>query len=198
MTEPAPDEVTRVLSAVSRGERQASEELLPLVYDKLRELARRKLAHEPPGHTLQPTALVHEAFLRLLGDRRASWNDRRHFYGAAAEAMRRILVERARKYDRIKHGAGHERLPLDDYVIELEIGDKDELIDLDLALKVMEQEDRRMYEVVMLRHFGGLGIEEIARSLELSTSTVDREWRCARLWLYERLRDRRAEPEDGA
>jgi RNA polymerase sigma factor (TIGR02999 family) len=188
MTDPVRDEVTRVLTAVSRGERQASEELLPLVYDKLHELAQRKMSHEPPGHTLQPTALVHEAYLRLLGDRRTGWNDRRHFYGAASEAMRRILVERARKYQRIKHGAARERIPLDEVVIEFEIKDRDELIDLDRALERMQEEDRRMYEVVMLRYFGGLGIEEVARSLDVSPSTVDREWRCAQLWLYDQLR----------
>jgi RNA polymerase sigma factor (TIGR02999 family) len=186
VTEPAPKEVTRILAAINGGDRQARDELMGLAYDHLRRLAQKKMADEPPGHTLQATALVHEAYLRLFEDQDAGWENRRHFYGAASEAMRRILVERARKYQRKKHGGGRRRVPLDDAPIECEL-EPDELIALDEAMKRLAGQDRRMYEVVMLRYFSGLEIEQIARALDVSPSTVDREWRCARLWLYEQV-----------
>jgi RNA polymerase sigma factor (TIGR02999 family) len=186
VTEPDPKQVTSVLAAIREGDHHAGEELLGLVYEKLRQLAGKKMAKEPPGHTLQPTALVHEAYLRLFDQQDASWENRRHFYAAAAEAMRRILVERARKYQRARHGGARKRVPLDDLPIECAL-EPDDLVALDEAIKRLADQDRRMYDVVMLRYFSGLEIEQIAGILDVSPSTVDREWRCARLWLYEQV-----------
>jgi RNA polymerase sigma factor (TIGR02999 family) len=182
----AASDVTRVLAAVGKGDRQASDKLLPLVYDELRKLAAQRMAHEPPGQTLQPTALVHEAYLRLVGDGPVEWNSRGHFFAAAARAMRRILVERARERGQVKRGGGRARAPLsiadvacDDHALDV--------LALDDALGRMEVEHERMSQVVMLRLFAGVSVEDTAGALEISPTTVKRHWACARAWLYDEL-----------
>lgn len=186
--QPDANEVTRVLASIGAGDRRAFDELLPLVYDELRSIAARHLAGEAAGHTLQPTALVHEAYLRLLGGEQPDWNSRAHFFGAAALAMRRILVERARRNHRLKHGGDQHRVPLS----VAEAADEPErdaldILALDEALRRMEREDERMSQVVMLRFFAGLSLEDTARAMEISERTVKRCWRCARAWLYDEL-----------
>jgi RNA polymerase sigma factor (TIGR02999 family) len=179
--------VTQLLAAIGKGNPTATDELLPLIYEELRSLAHRKMDAEPPGHTLQATALVHEAYLRLLGGGETSWNSRGHFYAAAAEAMRRILVEWARKRGRIKHGGGRRRMPLAAAGLVVD-EDSVDLLGLDKALEALKERDRRMYDVAMLRHFCGLTAEQTANALGLSARTVKREWSCAQTWLYERIR----------
>jgi RNA polymerase sigma factor (TIGR02999 family) len=188
MDEPAPEKVTQLLAAIGDGEHHAAAELLPIVYESLRRLAQGKMAAEPAGHTLQPTALVHEAYLRLVGDDPAagSWQNRGHFYAAAGEAMRRILVERARRVHQLKRGGGRRRVPLRD-AAGREAIDAADVIVLDEALRELAATDRRMHDVVMLRYFAGLSVDETAAAMDLSPRTVDRAWRCARLRLYESM-----------
>ncbi|MHC4448126.1 MAG: ECF-type sigma factor [Planctomycetota bacterium] len=175
-------QITHLLAAIGDGDGVAANELLPRVYEELRALARREMAREPAGHTLQPTALVHEAYLRLVGGEPANWNSLGHFFAAAAEAMRRILVERARKYQRRKHGGGRRRVPLDQVDAAME-DDSSDLLSLDRALRELQSRDPRMYDVAMLRHFAGLSNEEVGKALGISTRSVSREWSYARLWL---------------
>ncbi|MHC4064884.1 MAG: ECF-type sigma factor [Planctomycetota bacterium] len=188
MSEAASGQVTRLLEAIGEGERGAINELLPLVYENLRRLARSKMAAEPPGHTLQATALVHEAYLRLVGDDPSTghWANGRHFFAAASEAMRRILVERARRQRQLKRGGGRKRVPLDDVEVGFEL-DGDDLLALNEALKHLAERDAQMHEVVMLRYFGGLSVDHVAETMEISPRTVDRTWRCARIRLYEQI-----------
>lgn len=179
-------EVTRILSAIEQGDSHATEQLLPLVYDELRRLAARKLAREAPGQTLQATALVHEAYVRLVESERRgsspSWNSRGHFFAAAAEAMRRILVERARHKASLKAGGDRRREALDD--IEPAIAEPDiDILTLSDALEKLEATDPRKAELVKLRFFVGLTIEEAAQALSVSTSTADNDWAYARCWL---------------
>jgi RNA polymerase sigma factor (TIGR02999 family) len=178
------NEVTRILSAIERGEPQASEQLLPLVYDELRSLAIRKLAQEKPGQTLQATALVHEAYLRLVDSKVIQrWESRGHFFAAAAEAMRRILVENARRKGRVKHGGGRRREDAD--LDELGAGESSEdLLALHEALEEFALRDPLKARLVELRYFGGLTLENAAQCLGISPSTADRSWRYARAWLY--------------
>ncbi|MBL9150292.1 MAG: sigma-70 family RNA polymerase sigma factor [Phycisphaerae bacterium] len=180
-------QVTRLLEEAGKGNRFASDELLPLVYDELRRLAARRIEREAPGQTLQATALVHEAYLRLVGDGSPTWDNKGHFFGAAAQAMRRILVERARRVGSAKRGGGRDRVPLTDLEVAA-IDDAVDFVALDDALRRMEREDARAAQIVMLRFFAGLEIEETAATLGLSASTVKREWTCARAWLYDELR----------
>jgi len=183
----AMSDVTRHLSQIEQGEPQAARKLLPLVYDELRKLAVARLAAEKPGQTLQPTALVHEAYLRLVRDQgQAPWNGRGHFFGAAAEAMRRILIEQARRKDRRRYGGEMQRVDLDS---QAEIGEQvdDNLIALDEALQRLEKEDSAAAAVVKLRYFAGLTIEEAAEALELSVRTANRHWAYAKAWLYQQL-----------
>ncbi len=181
-------QVTQLLEAIGNGHQAAADELLPLVYDSLRSLARQKMASEPPGNRLQPTSLVHEAYLRLVGTdpSAAHWENLGHFYAAAAEAMRRILVERARQRRQLKRGGGRERVPLSDIEFELDLGD-DDLLALDEALKHLADRDKQMYDVAMLRYFGGLSVDQVAEAMGTSPRTVDRKWRCARIRLYEQI-----------
>src|SRR5262245_7269141 len=185
-------DVTQILAAFEQGDPHAAELLLPLVYDELRRLAAQKLAHEIPGQTLQPTALVHEAYLRLVGgDAAGRWDGRGHFFAAAAEAMRRILLEQARRKGRQKRGGGRRRVSiLHAAVAALP---PDDLLDLDAALDALAAEDPPKAELVRLRLFGGLSVEEAAACLNLSRATADRWWAYARAWLHDRLRD----PADG-
>ena len=181
-------DVTLLLDAAAAGDRQAAADLLPLVYDALRRLAAARLADEPSGNTLQPTALVHEAYLRLVGSPGGDhWNHRGHFFAACAEAMRRILVEHARRKKRHKHGGQRRRVDLD--VAESIVGASEDLPALDEALTRLAAHDPVKAEVVKLRFFAGLTMPEIARTLDLSLATAERYWTYARLWLYAELTD---------
>jgi RNA polymerase sigma factor (TIGR02999 family) len=183
------NEVTRILSSIEQGDPSAAEQLLPLVYDELRQLAAQKLAHEKPGQTLQATALVHEAYLRLVdADKAQHWNSRGHFFAAAAEAMRRILVEKARKKRRTRHGGGRQRLELDALAVPQSEGAVD-LLALDEALEKLAQEEPVKAELVKLRYFAGLSLEEAAACLGISPATAKRYWAVARAWLYAALAD---------
>jgi RNA polymerase sigma factor (TIGR02999 family) len=177
-------DVTRILSAIEQGDPQAAAQLLPLVYDELRQLAAQRLAQEKPGQTLQATALVHEAYLRLVGrEQTQDWDGRRHFFAAAAEAMRRILIERARHKQTRKAGGGRRRLDLDDIEPALEEENGDRLLALDEALRQLEVEDPRKAELVKLRFFAGLTAERAAAALGVSTSSAEKDWAYARSWL---------------
>jgi RNA polymerase sigma factor (TIGR02999 family) len=180
---------SQMLEAADGGDRKAAAELLPLVYAELRRLAAVRLADEPSGNTLQPTALVHEAYLRLVGSPDGDhWNHRGHFYAAAAEAMRRILVEQARRKKRQKHGGQRRRLSLD-AAESLAVAPSEDLTALDEALTRLSDHDPIKAEVVKLRFFAGLTMPEVARALHLSQATAERYWAYARLWLYAELTD---------
>jgi RNA polymerase sigma factor (TIGR02999 family) len=186
------NEVTRILSAIERGEPHAAEELLPLVYHKLRQLAAEKMAQEKPGQTLQATALVHEAYLRLVGKAPDKhWDHRGHFFAAAAEAMRRILVERARSKQRLRHGGGAARIELQEGLAAEEDRGQ-ELIEIHEALTLLERHDAQAAALVKLRFFAGLEHQEAAEMLGISRRAADRLWLLARTWLYQTLK---AEPE---
>jgi RNA polymerase sigma factor (TIGR02999 family) len=189
------NEITLMLEAIKRGEKQASEQLLPLVYDKLRNLAAARMAQENSGQTLQPTALVHEAWLQLAGDGSRSWQNRAHFFGAAADAMRRILIDKARRKSRLKHGGGQSRLDIDDLEIAATTPNEDALR-IDEALEKLEQEDPEQARIVVLKFFGGLTNEEVAENLGLSERTVYRQWVCAKARLF-RLVRRLGEDDQG-
>jgi RNA polymerase sigma factor (TIGR02999 family) len=175
--------VVETLRRIRAGDRQAADELLPLVYDELRKLARSRLARESPGQTLQTTALVHEAYLRLVGEADVGWDNEGHFFAAAAEAMRRILIERARRYAAVRHGAGQQRVTLDDELPVAVAQRPDQLLALDEALTRLEALDAKMAGVVKLRYFAGLEVDATARVLGLSARTVNRLWTAARAWL---------------
>ncbi len=178
------DDVTRILSRIESGDPLAAEQLLPLVYDELRRLARQKMAQEAAGHTLQPTALVHEAYLRLVGDGDPRcWDNRGHFYAAAAESMRRILIESARRRASAKRGGGRLRVELGDPVGESPGRDDDTVLALDEALKKLEVEDPDAAKLVILRYFGGLTFDQAAAALGVSVRTAKRNWSFARAWL---------------
>lgn len=180
-------DVTRILDRVQQGEAKAAEELLPLVYEELRKLAAHKMAHEAPGHTLQPTALVHEAWLRLVGPADQPWNGRGHFFAAAAEAMRRILVEKARRKRRLKHGGDWQRIDLSHLDIA-GTADDDQLLAVDEALERLAQRDPQGAELIKLRFFTGLPHVEAARVLGIPERTAKRTWAYARAWLHEELK----------
>jgi RNA polymerase sigma factor (TIGR02999 family) len=185
----AMSEITRVLDALARGDAQAAHALLPLVYDELRRLAASHLVHETPGQTLQPTALVHEAYLRLVGDGdERRWADRGHFFAAAAQAMRRILVDNARRKRRGKHGGGLRRVQLHDEAVPALPAADEELLALDEALDRLAVQDPDAAQMVQLRYFAGLSVEETAQALGVSRSTVLRQWAFARAWLRLQVR----------
>jgi RNA polymerase sigma factor (TIGR02999 family) len=190
---PMPD-VTHLLSAVERGDRLAAEQLLPLVYDELRLLATQKLAQEAPGQTLQPTALVHEAYLRLVGNAaERNWEGRRHFFAAAAEAMRRILVDNARRKRRRRHGGARQRQELDEAHLRIE-PPSDDVLAVDEALQTLEQVDASVAALVKLHFFTGLPLKEAAQALGIAERTAYRDWAYARAWLARFLG--RPEPPD--
>ena len=187
------NEVTKLLRAIEESQPQAAEALLPLVYDELRKLARSKLRQEQPGQTLEATALVHEAYVRLVGngetgtaDAGQQWDHRGHFFAAAAEAMRRILVESARRKKRLKRGGDRERQSIEEDNIAAPAVDSD-LIELDAALDKLAAKDHRKADLVKLRYFAGLTIEEAAQALGISTTTADRDWTYARAWLFREM-----------
>jgi RNA polymerase sigma factor (TIGR02999 family) len=181
-------DVTRVLSAIEEGDPKAPEQLLPMVYEELRKLAAQRLARESPGQTLQATALVHEAYLRLIGSETPSWNGRGHFFAAAAEAMRRILIENARRKRAEKHGGDLQRVDLDGVDVP-EDAPSEDILAVDEALSRLAAEDPTKAELVKLRYFGGLSVEDAARVLGISRATADRYWAYARVWLYSELND---------
>ena len=181
-------EVTHILAAVERGDPRAAEQLLPLVYEELRKLAAQRLAGEKPGQTLQATALVHEAYVRLVGGEQPhDWNGRGHFFAAAAEAMRRILVESARRKGRVRHGGGRTRIDLDQVAAIDDDGGADDLLALDEALGRLEAEQPEVAAVVKLRYFAGMTAGQAAEALGLSRRTADRHWAFARAWLFDAL-----------
>ncbi|MFN0135902.1 MAG: ECF-type sigma factor [Phycisphaerae bacterium] len=175
---PAPaTHLEQTLAAAGRGDRQAAAELLPLVYNELRALARARMGHVPAGNTLQPTALVHEAYMRLIGDRDPGWDTRGHFFAAAAEAMRNVLVDQARRKKRLKHGGEKKRIDgVDEFEVPLACPVEDVLA-LDEAIERLRADDERKAQIVTLRCFAGLDREETAAALDVSVPTVDREWR---------------------
>jgi RNA polymerase sigma factor (TIGR02999 family) len=179
-------DVTRILSAMEQGDPKVADELLPLVYEELRRLAAVRMAQENPGHTLQPTALVHEAWLRLVGDENVRWNGRAHFFGAAAEAMRRILIDRARRRNARRHGGDQQRVDLP--VIEIAAPDEDDqLLAVNEALEKFAAQDKLKAELVKLRYFAGLTIEEAAQVLRISEPTAKRYWTFAKAWLHREI-----------
>ena len=181
-------EATHILDAVERGDPHAAEELLPLVYAELRTLAAQRLAGEQPGQTLQATALVHEAYVRLVGGEQPhGWNGRGHFFAAAAEAMRRILVETARRKGRVRHGGGRTRIDLDQVAAVDDDGGADDLLVLDEALGRLEADQPEVAAVVKLRYFAGMTAGQAAEALGLSRRTADRHWAFARAWLFDAL-----------
>jgi RNA polymerase sigma factor (TIGR02999 family) len=189
------DTITQMLNAIDQGDPHAASQLLPLVYDELRRLAAHRLAAEGPGHTLQPTALVHEAYVKLVGPNpQHSWNGRIHFFAAAAEAMRRILIDHARRKHRARRGGGIRRVELEDIAVVAESGGADELLALDEALAQLASADPRKAELVRLRYFVGLTLEQAAELLGISRATADRHWAFARAWLYDAITRGRENP----
>jgi RNA polymerase sigma factor (TIGR02999 family) len=182
----APEQITQILEAAHAGDAQAAEKLLPLVYEELRRLAALKMAQEKPGQTLQPTALVHEAWLRLVGNGNKEWNSRGHFFSAAAEAMRRILVDNARRKRALRHGGGQDRVDVASLELSAEQGD-DHLVEINDALNELASLDPSQAEVVKLRFFVGLKLDEIATLQGVSIKTVQRQWTHARAWLFESI-----------
>jgi RNA polymerase sigma factor (TIGR02999 family) len=198
MTKTPPENVTRLAERAALGDDAAADELLPLVYDELRRLARARMAREPGGldaQTLQPTGLVHEAWMRLVGEDAAAsrWSGRAHFFGAAANAMRRVLVERARRRRRLKRGGGQQQVPLQEDAAAIAMPDPVDLVALDEALDRLAAVDARKAQIVTLRYFAGLSIEETAAALDLSLTTVKDEWMLARAILHRELSGRPGE-----
>jgi RNA polymerase sigma factor (TIGR02999 family) len=184
-------DVTRLMARAGAGDREAARDLLPVVYEQLRALAVRKMAGEKPGHTLQATALVHEAYLRLVGNGEERWDGRAHFYVAAAEAMRRILIESARRKGRVKRGGDYRRVTLDSVSLAGKPVPIEEILSVDEAIRRLEKRDERMATIVRLRFFAGLETAEIAALLDVTDRTVRRDWAVARAWLYRDLSGRR-------
>ena len=180
-------DITIVLRAIEKGDKQAAAELLPMVYDELRKVAGYKMANEAHGHTLQATALVHEAWLRLAGSHQSSWQNRAHFFGAAAEAMRRILVEHARKKNSQKRGGGIEHQQLDEFAIVV-TAPSEELLAVHEALDTLEREDPAAAQLVKLRYFVGMTMEEAATAMGMAKRTAENLWTYARVWLHREIR----------
>lgn len=180
---------TPILQAIQRGEDQAHEKLLPLVYDELRRLAAARMARESAGQTLQPTALVHEAWMRLVEHGSQTWENRAHFFGAASEAMRRILIEQARRKARLRHGGGQERVAVQELESLSEATPDEKLLMINQALEQLEEEYPERAKVVVLKYFGGLTNQEVAKTMGISRSSVDRHWFAAKAWLFRKLRE---------
>lgn len=181
-------DVTRILNAIEQGDARAADKLLPLVYEELRLLAAQKLSQERPGQTLQATALVHEAYIRLVGSEVHNWKSRGHFFKAAAEAMRRILVERARRKKSLKSGGNHKRVDFNEEILAIENDTyADDLVALDEALEKLSEKDKIKANLIKLRYFAGLTIEQTAEILGISTATAKRYWTFARAWLIREI-----------
>lgn len=180
-------DVTQILNAIEQGDAQAADKLLPLIYEELRILAAQKISHEKPGQTLQATALVHEAYIRLVETESQNWNNRNHFFMAAAEAMRRILIENARRKKSLKYGGDRQRVDLDNTGIAINES-ADDLIALDEALKKLSFEDPTKAELVKLRYFAGLSIDQSAEILGISRATAIRHWSFTRAWLFHHIK----------
>lgn len=189
MPDEPPADTQAILDGVAGGRELAGERLLPLVYDELRKLARHRLSDLPPGRTLQATALVHEAWLKLVGDADPGWNHRGHFFGAAARAMRDILVDHERRRRSLKRGGDRLRIEVSQELAADGGAPPEDLLELDAALRRLEQDRPRHHQVVMLRHFAGLTVPETAEALGISPATVDRDWAFARAWLHRTLAD---------
>ncbi len=168
--------LTEILQATGRGHRQAAAELLPAVYNELKRLAQSRMAHLPPGNTLQPTALVHEAYMRLVGEQDPGWENRGHFFAAAAESMRQVLVDQARRKKRLKRGGDRKRMDVEDFEVPL-ASPVEDILAMDEAIERLQQDDPRKAQIVMLRFFAGLTRDETAAVLGISVPTIDREWR---------------------
>jgi len=181
-------DITLMLQAIDRGEAKASEELLPLLYGELRRLAAARMAQEAAGHTLQPTALVHEAWLRLVGNNRQAWQNRAHFFGAAAEAMRRILIERARRKSRLKRGSNQTKVDISELELAAPMPD-DKVLLVDEALQQFKAAEPEKARVVMLKFFGGLTDREVAEAIGVNERTVRRQWVFAKAWLFQHIAD---------
>lgn len=181
------NEITQVLLS-TEGNGCDAEQLLPLVYEDLRRMAAARMACEAEGQTLQPTALVHEAWMRIFGDADRRWQNRGHFFGEASEAMRRILIERARRKSRIKRGSGWVRVDIDDLALAATTPD-DKVLLIDEALEHLEAEDPQRAKVVVMKFFGGLTNQEVARSLDVTERTVERQWAFAKAWLFQKIRE---------
>lgn len=190
MQPPSASEVTRLLKDWGNGDSTALDQLMPIVYAELRAIAGRYLRHERKDHTLQPTALVNEAYLRLVDQKQVEWQNRAHFVGVAAQMMRRILVDHAKSHNRAKRGGGAQRVTLDEAVALVE-GRADDLLELDAALTALEALDQRKSRVVEMKYFGGLSVEETAEVLKVSVITVARDWKLAKAWLYTTINDNR-------
>lgn len=182
--------VTRILTAIEQGDAKAAEKLLPLVYQELRRLAAQKMSQEQPGQTLQATALVHEAYIRLVEGQDQSWNSRGHFFKAAAEAMRRILVEKARRKQRLRHGGQHHRVDMEKVDCAVD-PPSDELLALDDAIAKLSEQEPLKANLVKLRYFAGLTSEQAAEAMNISKATADRYWAYARAWLLNEIRESR-------
>jgi RNA polymerase sigma factor (TIGR02999 family) len=181
-------DVTRILNAIEQGDAKAADELLPLVYEELRRLAAQKMSQELPGQTLQATALVHEAYIRLVGEEAQNWQSRGHFFTAAAEAMRRILIDNARRKKSLKHGGDRQRIDLDKATLKYDEGSSlDNLMALDEALVRLSENDKIKTEVVKLRYFAGMSVEQTAEILGISPTTAKRYWAYARAWLLREI-----------
>ena len=190
--EPASHELTQVLNAAADGDSAAAAQVLPLLYDELHRLARARLARTPPGQTLQPTALVHEAYVKLVQHGDPGWRGRRHFFAAAAAAMRQILVDRARRKASVKHGGGAKRSHEEPEIVLEE--PREDILSLHAALTKLEREDARKAQIVMLRYFAGLSPEETAEAMDVSLRTIEREWRYCKAWLRREMRVDESDP----
>ena len=179
-------DVTQILNAIEQGDPKAADKLLPLVYEELRRLAAQKMSHELPGQTLQATALVHEAYIRLVGSVEHDWKGKTHFFATAAEAMRRILIDNARRKQRIKRGGVQKRIDLDGVDIAIE-GPSTDLLTLDEALSKLYEEDSIKADLVKLRYFAGLTLEQVAEILNISRATAERYWSYSRAWLFHEI-----------
>lgn len=184
-------DITMILEAVGRGEELASEKLLPLVYQELRRMAAARMAREAAGQTLQPTALVHEAWLQLVGDGNRSWQNQAHFFGAASDAMRRILIDKARRKARLKHGGGQARVDIGEMDIAGTTADENILL-IDEALEHLEREDPEQAKIVVMKFFGGLTNKEVAENLRIGERSVERQWACAKARIFRWIRSQNA------
>ena|SRR4029079_16918886 len=187
MSQTAPDQITQMLIELTDGNHEVVDQILPHIYDELRRLAGSYLRRERQDHTLQPTALVHEAYMKLIDQRQVKWQNRAHFFGIAAQVMRRILMDHARKHKAEKRGGDADKLPLEDEILVVSTNSSDQLLALDEALRSLAELDPQKAKIVELRYFGGLSIEETAEVMGVSVPTINRQWRTAKAWLYGQL-----------